>query len=78
MAENKNIWDQFDNAIDTTGLANDVKEVAENGISYKEVPHGEYEVAIDKLELIASKAGDPMVTVWFKVLNGDSRAAESL
>ena len=31
MAENKNIWDQFDNAIDTTGLANDVKEAAENG-----------------------------------------------
>lgn len=75
MAENKNIWDQFDNAIDTTGLANDVKEAAENGISYKEVPHGEYEVAIDKLELIASKAGDPMVTVWFKVLNGDFKGS---
>lgn len=75
MAENKNIWDQFDNEIDTTGLANDVKEAAENGTSYKEVPHGEYEVAIDKLELVASKNGDPMVTVWFKVLTGEYKGS---
>lgn len=70
MAE-MNIWDKFDNAIDTKGLADDVKEVQENGQSFKEVPHGDYEVAVDKMELTASKAGDPMVSIWFKVLNGD-------
>lgn len=75
MAENKNIWDQFDSAIDTKGLAEDVKEAAENGTSYREVPHGDYEVAIDKLELIASSKGDPMVTVWFKVLNGEYKGS---
>ena len=51
------------------GLAEDVKTAAENGGSYKEVPFGEYEVAIDKLELTASKAGDPMVSVWFKIVS---------
>lgn len=72
MANNtNNIWDKFDNAIDTAALANDVKDAAENGVSYKEVPHGDYEVSIDKLELVASKAGDPMVSVWFKVLEGE-------
>lgn len=75
MAENKNIWDEFDNAIDTKALAADVKEVEENGVMYKEVPHGDYEVAIDKLELVKSKAGDPMVSVWFKVLNGEFKGS---
>lgn len=73
MAEN--IWDKFDNAIDTKGLADDVKEAAENGQSYKEVPHGDYEVAIDKMELVASSKGDPMVTVWFKVLTGEYKGS---
>ncbi len=64
-----NIWDKFDQTIDTAGFAEDVKAAAENGGSYKEVPFGEYEVAIDKLELTASKAGDPMVSVWFKIVS---------
>ena len=64
-----NIWDKFDQTIDTAGLAEDVKTAAENGGSYKEVPFGEYEVAIDKLELTASKADDPMVSVWFKIVS---------
>lgn len=66
-----NIWDKFDEAVDTEGLAKDVKEAAENGGEYVEVPHGDYEVAVQKLELTASKKGDPMVTIWFKVLAGE-------
>lgn len=66
-----NIWDKFDKAVDTEGLAKDVKEAAENGGEYVEVPHGDYEVAVQKLELTASKKGDPMVTIWFKVLAGE-------
>lgn len=73
MAE-MNIWDKFDNAIDTKGLANDVKDAQENGASFKEVPHGDYEVAVDKIELTASKAGDPMVSIWFK----DAKRSETL
>ena len=58
------------------GLAEDVKDAAENGGAYKDVPFGEYEVAIDKLELVASKAaGDPMVTVWFKVVSGEYKGS---
>lgn len=70
MAVN-NIWEQFDKAIDVEGLQADIAEAAENGKSFKEVPHGQYEVKIEKLELIASKAGDPMVTVWFKIVDGE-------
>lgn len=70
MAVN-NIWEQFDKAIDVEGLQMDIKEAAKNGLTFKEVPHGQYEVKIEKLELIASKAGDPMVTVWFKIVDGE-------
>lgn len=78
MANNtntNNIWDKFDSAIDTSGLAKDVAEAAENGGTYKEVPVGEYEVSIDKLELGESKNHDPMVSVWFKVLEGDFKGS---
>jgi len=70
-----NIWEKFDKAIDIEGLQKDVREAAENGANFREVPHGEYEVKIEKLELVESKAGDPMVTVWFKVLAGDYKGS---
>jgi len=71
----QNIWDKFDKEINVEGLAADVKDAAENGASFKEVPHGSYEVSIDKMELTASKAGDPMVSIWFKVLTGDFKGS---
>ena len=70
---NTNIFDKWDNAIDTEGLAKDTKEAAENGGTgnYKEVPHGNYEVAVHQMELKASKKGDPMVSIWFKIVEGE-------
>lgn len=70
-----NIWEKFDKVIDIEGLQKDVQEVAKNSANFREVPHGEYEVKIEKLELVESKAGDPMVTVWFKVLAGDYKGS---
>lgn len=65
-----NIFDKWDKEIDTEGLAADVKEAAENGGGdFKEVPHGDYEVAIQQMELKASKKGDPMVSIWFKIVS---------
>ena len=65
-----NIWDKFDDVIDTEGLAKDTVEAANNGGGeFKEVPHGEYEVAIHQMELKASKKGDPMVSIWFKIVS---------
>lgn len=64
-------FSKFNKAFDINALKNDVKEAAENSGNYKEVPHGDYEVKIDKLELTESKKGDPMVSVWFTILNGE-------
>ena len=75
MAGKSSIWDKFDKEIDTEGLAEDIKEAADNGGSFPDVPHGTYEVEVSKLELIESKAGDPMVTIWFKVLEGGHKGS---
>lgn len=65
-----NIFDKWDKEIDTEGLANDVKEAAANGGGeFKEVAHGDYEVAVQQMELKASKKGDPMVSIWFKIVS---------
>lgn len=67
----ESIFDKWDKSIDTAGLAADVAEAEANGSqgTYKEVEPGDYEVAIQQMELKASKAGDPMVSIWFKVVS---------
>lgn len=65
---------KWDEAIDTEGLQKDIKEAAQNTGNqgnYKEVPHGNYEVAVQQMELRSSKKGDPMVTIWFKIVSGE-------
>lgn len=66
-----NIWDKFDKEIDVEGLKKDAADAAQNGGDFKEVPHGEYEVKVDKMELKESKNGKPMLSIWFKILNGE-------
>jgi hypothetical protein len=62
---------EFDKAFDVAGLKNDIKKAEENGADYEEIPIGEYEVKIEKMELKKSKKGEPMFSCWFKVLVGD-------
>lgn len=62
---------EFDKAFDVAGLKNDIKKAEENGADYEEIPVGEYEVKIEKMELKKSKKGEPMFSCWFKVLVGD-------
>ena len=65
------IFAKWDEAIDTEGLQKDVAEASKNNSgNYEDVPHGTYEVAVKQMELKASKKGDPMVSIWFKVVDG--------
>ena len=67
-----NIWEKFDKSIDVEGLKKDADEAANNGGGdFKEVPHGDYEVKVDKMEPKVSKKGDPMLSIWFKILSGE-------
>lgn len=68
-----NIFEKWDNAVNMDDLQKDIQDAAQNngGGDYKEVPHGTYEVSIEKMELKASKKGDPMFSVWFNILKGE-------
>ncbi|WP_002145552.1 DUF669 domain-containing protein [Bacillus cereus] len=72
MTEKKFNWGKFDKKVDLEALAADVKEVEENGGGdFEKVPDGQYEVAVEKLELTESKKGDPMLMVWFNIVDGE-------
>lgn len=62
-------WNQ---SVDKSSI-DDVKQLeANNGNSqdFEELPVGTYAVKLEKLELASSKAGDPMLTVWLKIIEG--------
>lgn len=66
------IFDKWNKSIDVAGLQKDIAEAdQQSGGDYKEVLDGTYEVKIEKVELKASSKGDPMVTMWFRILSGD-------
>ena len=64
------IFEKWNSNVDLAGLQQDIKDAQENNKEFEKVPHGEYEVKLDKLELKASKKGDPMVSAWFTILEG--------
>ena len=64
-------FSKFDEKVDLDGLRHDIAEAESNGGDFKEVPHGNYEIKIQKLELGKSKKGDPMFICWMKILSGD-------
>lgn len=71
-----NIWDKFDKEMDVTGLKEDVKTAAEKGSDFPEVPIGDYEVSITKLELgETKKEHKPALICWFKILAGDYKGS---
>lgn len=62
---------KFDKMVDLNGLKKDIEDAKNNTAEYKEVPHGTYEVKVSKMELGESKKGDPMVKIWFKIVEGE-------
>lgn len=65
-------FSRFDKSVDIEGLKHDIQDAATNGGGdFKEVPLGTYEIKIKKLELKVSKKGDPMVSCWMQILEGE-------
>lgn len=66
-------WEEFDKNVDIKNLEKDVEEASTREFNGEEVPFGKYEVKINKLELTQSKKGDPMLCVWFEIINGTNK-----
>lgn len=64
-------YSKFNDCIDMTTLEEEIKNAQTGKTEYVEVPDDTYEVRIEKLELGESKAGKPMLKVWFKIIVGE-------
>lgn len=64
-------WNKFDKDLNLDELQGMVDEAANNGGDFPEIPDGDYEVSVEQMELKETKKGDPMMTIRFKVLEGD-------
>ena len=72
----ENIFAKFNAMIDVEGLKQDVETAATNTGDFVEVPVGDYEVKVTKIELgqtgeRSKTPGMPMAKVWFDILAGE-------
>ena len=72
----ENIFEKFNKVMDIDGLKKDVEDAATSGGDFKEVPHGNYEVKVVKIELgetgeKSKNPGSPMAKVWFEIVAGE-------
>lgn len=72
----ENIFDKFNSMIDIDGLKQDVATAASNTGDFVEVPKGDYEVKVVKLEIgetgpQSKTPGMPMAKVWFDIVAGE-------
>lgn len=68
----ENVFEKFNEMFDVAGLKTDIEAAASNTGDFVEVPHGDYEVKVVKIELCESKEKKlPMAKIWYEVLAGD-------
>lgn len=73
---NLELFEKFNSMVNLDGIKSDVEAAASNSGDFAEVPKGDYEVKITKLELGATgdkskTPGMPIAKVWFEILTGD-------
>ena len=73
---NNEIYEKFNAMFDVEGLKEDINKAEESSGEFVEVPKGDYEVKIVKLELgetseKSKNPGAPMAKVWFEIVAGD-------
>ncbi|MBC2196292.1 DUF669 domain-containing protein [Listeria booriae] len=77
MAEEKKKfdWAKMDKEFNWDGVKEKVKEAQEGSGDFPEIPDDTYEVEVEKLDFVTSKKGDPMVSIWFKILEGEYKGS---
>ena len=64
-------FSKFDSMFNLEGLKEDIKAAADRNTERVEVPDGQYECKVEKMEMKESKTGNPMVSIWFRIVAGD-------
>ena len=65
------IFDKFDKQVNQADIKKKMEEARENGGGNREIPVGRYFVSIEKIEAKETKKGDPMISVWMNILEGE-------
>ena len=69
-------FSKWNAAIDAEKMKKDLEEIKKNGGGdYPEIEPGEYVVKVEKMELKASKKGDPMLSIMFRIVEGEHKKA---
>lgn len=73
---NNEVFSRFNEMFDLAGLQSDIEAASANTGEFVEVPKGDYEVKVVKIELgetgeKSKNPGMPMAKVWYEVLTGD-------
>ena len=69
-------FSKWNAAIDAAQMEKDLEEIKKNGgADYPEIEPGEYVVKVEKMELKASKKGDPMLSIMFRIVVGEHKKA---
>lgn len=63
-----NKWAEFDKKVNCEELNKELNTVRDNDFDNESVPHGKYEVKIERMELKESKKGYPMLSVMFRIV----------
>jgi len=64
---------KFNTRVNLEEIRKDLVEINNHQVKkseFEEIPEGVYEVKVEKMEIRESKKGDPMFSVWFRVIEG--------
>lgn len=65
-------FSKFDKEINTNELSKAIEDAANNPqFEARDVPAGQYEVKLEKMEVKATKDGRPMFSVMMRIISGD-------
>ena len=68
-------FSKWNSAIDAEQFKKDIEDIKNNGGDYPEIEAGEYVVKAEKMELKESSKGDPMLSIMFRILEGEHKKA---
>lgn len=70
-------WNELDKAIGIDAIINEETENpgGDDYGDFPEVPKGNYDVAITKMEVGIAKSGNPKAVIWFKILAGEYKGS---
>ena len=66
----KNLLERFNAKVNLEEIRKDLFDLSSKQGTREEVPSGMYEVKLEKIEIRPTKKDDPMLSIWFRIIDG--------